>query len=87
MNEDNGTSTALSSKPSSLEQESVGKQELISIAALVEYVAHEQNSDCETIHSIVLTRFSVDHLTQLRKMDYDNALKFLVDLRVNEVLN
>lgn len=77
----------IKSNPHSDELLPIDNGRLRSIATLCTWVANEQASHYETIHSIVLTRFSVAQLSQLRKMDFDNVVKMLVDLRVNDVLN
>ena len=66
---------------------SLNQLELKSVAALIRYVADEQSAGTDTVCAIVETAFGVENVAALPRDDYDAAIRFLVDLRVNERLN
>ncbi len=59
--------------------------ELKSIYALFAWVANEQGAAEETVQCIIETRFGVSDVTNLQQKDYDEVIKFLVDLRIDEL--
>jgi len=61
------------------------KNELQSIYALFDWVANEQRSAKETVQAMTEVRFSVKDVTSLQQKDYDEVIKFLVDLRIDEM--
>jgi len=61
--------------------------ELRSIYALFAWVANEQQAAPETVRSMTESRFGVAAIEQLRQKDYDEVIKFLVDLRLDELKN
>lgn len=67
--------------------ERINERELTSIYALLAYVAYNQNVRQETVQMIVEAEFGIDHVTKLPRADYMRAIEFLVDLRMDEVMN
>lgn len=67
--------------------ERINERELHSIYALLAYVAYNQNVRQETVQMIVEAQFNVDHVAKLRRDDYMRAIEFLVDLKMDEVMN
>lgn len=67
--------------------ECINDRELTSIHALLAYVAYNQNVRQETVQMIVEAEFHVDHVAKLRRQDYMRAVEFLVDLKMDEVIN
>ena len=61
--------------------------ELRSIYALFAWVANEQHAAEETVQGMTEARFGVSDITRLRQKDYDDVIKFLVDLRLDELKN
>jgi len=61
------------------------ENELVSIYALFAWVANEQSAAEETVRSITETRFGVKDVTKLQQKDYDEVIRFLVDLRIDEM--
>ena len=61
--------------------------ELRSVYALFAWVANEQRAATETVQSITEARFGIDDVSQLKKRDYDEVIRFLVDLRIDELKN
>lgn len=59
--------------------------ELKSVYALFAWVANEQKAAEETVRAMTETRFNVETVTDLRQKDYDEVIKFLVDLRIDEM--
>jgi hypothetical protein len=66
---------------------SISRNELTSIKALTGYVAHNQNVSEDVVRAIVQSEFKVDDIASLRRDDYERAIKFLVDLQVELLLN
>lgn len=67
--------------------ECINERELHSIYALFAYVAYNQNVAQETVQMIVEAQFGVDHVAKIRRADYMRAIEFLVDLKMDEVVN
>jgi hypothetical protein len=61
--------------------------ELRSIYALFAWVANEQHAAPETVRCMTEVRFGIADVTELRQKDYDDVIKFLVDLRLDELKN
>lgn len=72
-------------KNSSLER--LNERELHSIYALLAYVAYNQNIRQETVQMIVEAHFGIDHVAKLPRGDYMRAVEYLVDLKMDEILN
>lgn len=66
---------------------SLNQIELNSVSALIRYVADEQRAGTDTVRGIVETEFGIESVAALPRNDYDAAIRFLVDLRINERLN
>lgn len=79
--------SSLSDTISSPQIERINERELHSIYALLAYVAYNQNVRQETVQMIVEAKFGVDHVAKIRRNDYMNAIEFLVDVKVGEVMN
>lgn len=60
----------------------INTRELVSIRSLTAYVAHNQNVREETVRKLVSAQFSIPGIEALHRSDYDAAIRFLVDLRV-----
>jgi len=67
--------------------QSLNESELKSIYALLAYVSHNENIQQETVQAIVEARFNVNHIAKIAHRDYDEAIRFLVDLRIDEMRN
>jgi hypothetical protein len=65
--------------------ETLNQQELKSVYALLAYVAHNENIQQETVQAIVEATFGVNHIEKLQHKDYDEVIRFLVDLRIDEM--
>lgn len=61
------------------------EHELRSIYTLFAWVANEQHAAEETVQSMTEARFGIDNVAQLKKADYDDVIKFLIDLRIDEM--
>jgi hypothetical protein len=61
--------------------------ELTSIRSLIAYVAHEQGASGATVAAMVDARFGADGMNQLHRKDYNEVVRFLVDLNIKETLN
>jgi hypothetical protein len=59
--------------------------ELQSVYALFAWVANEQGAAIDTVQAMTETRFSVNDVTKLQQKDYDEVIRFLVDLRIDEL--
>jgi len=67
--------------------EAINERELTSINALLSYVSYNQNVREETVKMVVEAKFGVDGVEHLRRDDYMRAIEFLVDLKMDEVMN
>lgn len=65
----------------------INDRELKSVYALLAYVAYNQNVRQDTVQMIVEAQFSVDHVSKLRRADYLKAIEFLVDMKMDEIIN
>lgn len=67
--------------------ERINERELHSIYALLAYVSYNQNVQQETVQMIVEAQFGVDNVAKISRTDYMRAIEFLVDLKMDEVMN
>lgn len=65
----------------------INDRELLSIYALLAYVAHNQNVRQDLVEKVVEAEFGVDNVAKIRRDDYERAIAFLVDLRLDELVN
>jgi hypothetical protein len=65
----------------------MNQYEMTSIRALLAWAANEQKAPTETIQAVTEVRFNVDNVAQLPRKDYDEVIKFLIDLRLDEMKN
>jgi hypothetical protein len=65
----------------------VNEYELQSVRALIAWAAQESELSEDTVREIVKAKFDADEITKLRRRDYDNAIRFLVDLQHEMTLN
>jgi hypothetical protein len=80
-------SAQVSDKLSVRQAERINERELLSIYALLAYVAHNQNVRQETVQLILEAEFGVDHVSKIRREDYENAIAFLVDIQLDDKIN
>ena len=69
------------------EASTLNANELKSIYALLAYVAYQQQVQQQTVAAILGTRFGVEEVTQLKTKDYEEVIRFLVDLNVELMKN
>jgi hypothetical protein len=67
--------------------DSLDENELKSVCALVAYVAYNKRMDEDAVRDNVLQRFGVADIEHLRSQSYEEIIRFLVNLCVEEVLN
>lgn len=67
--------------------ERINERELHSIYALLAYVSYNQNVQQETVQMIIEAEFGVDNVAKIRRADYMRAIEFLVDLKMDEIMN
>ena len=60
--------------------EPLSQGELTSITAIVEYLAFKKGSGSELTYSQLAAEFDVPNVKQIKRRDFDRAVKFLVDL-------
>jgi hypothetical protein len=65
----------------------ISDNEVKAIDALTCWVANEQRVHKETIVAIFQAEFNVLQFKELKIIDLDDTIKFLVDLRVNAVMH
>jgi hypothetical protein len=68
-------------------QQTLNDGELKSVYALLAYVSHNENIRQETVQAIVEASFGVNHVARIQQKDYDEVIRFLVDLNVDEIKN
>ena len=61
--------------------------ELTSVRALVSYAAYHQKTSENLVEQIVSAEFSVADIAELKRTSFDDAIRFLVDLQVEILLN
>ncbi len=66
---------------------SLAKRELISIAAVVAYVAHTHKVSDEVVLSMLASHFGVNDVCNIQRRHYDAAIRYLVDLNPQEQIN
>ncbi|MDD3182803.1 MAG: hypothetical protein PHD48_08390 [Alphaproteobacteria bacterium] len=76
-----------SDRPVTTTVERVNDKELTSLYALLAYVAHNQNVRQDTVQMILEAQFGVDHVAKIRRHDYMHAIEFLVDMKMDEIMN
>ena len=59
--------------------------ELQAIRNLFAWVAEEQDTSEETVESITAAHFGADDVEDLARKDYDEVIRFLVDLHIDEL--
>jgi hypothetical protein len=59
--------------------------ELKSVYALFAWVANEQGASEQTVQMMTEAHFGVQDVTSLPQRSYDDVIKFLVDLRIDEM--
>ncbi len=65
----------------------MNQYEMTSIRALLAWAANEQKAPTETIQAVTEVRFGVDNVAQLPRREYDDVIRFLIDLRLDEMKN
>lgn len=65
----------------------INKYEQASVRALLAWAANEQKAPQETVKAVTEVRFGVDDVTQIQRKDYEEVIKFLIDLRIDEMKN
>jgi hypothetical protein len=63
----------------------LNERELQAIHSLIAWVAAEQDTAPETVQSITEARFGTNDVTGLAQRDYDEVIRFLIDLRIDEM--
>ena len=65
----------------------LNRDELMSVTAVIAYVAYKQKINEASVCAMLTARFEVDDVKELTAADYDEAIRFLVDLCFDEVIN
>ena len=65
--------------------EPINAIELQAIRNLFAWVADEQDTAEETVESITVAQFGAYDVEDLARKDYDEVIRFLVDLRIDEL--
>jgi hypothetical protein len=67
--------------------QTLNANELKSVYALLAFIAHNENIQQETVQAIVEASFNVNHIEKLQHKDYEDVIRFLIDLRIDEMRN
>lgn len=65
----------------------LNQSEFNAVTSLVAYVAYAQNTNEEKVRNVFKTAFGVNDIKTLPPAQYDEAIRFLVDLRFDGVMN
>lgn len=65
----------------------LNQSELRSVTAVIAYIAYKQEVSEASVCAMLTTTFGVDDIKDLTANDYDNVIRFLVDLHLDEVMN
>ena len=65
--------------------EPINKLEAKSLHALLAYVADNQNVRMDEVRSAIAAEFGVNRVEELQRINYMQAIEFLVDLRMDEL--
>jgi hypothetical protein len=65
----------------------VNEREIKSLCALVAYVAFNNNISEQAVCAFIEERFHVNEIQKLYSQDYDDAVKYLVELEPAKILN
>jgi hypothetical protein len=68
-----------------LNREPFNPRELQAIYNLFAWVAFEQDAPTETVQDITAKRFGVGDVGALDRKDYDEVIRFLVGLRIDDM--
>jgi hypothetical protein len=63
----------------------MNEREMTVIHSLFAWVATEQDTNPDTVREITEARFASDEQGGLKRKDYDEVIRFLVDLRIDEM--
>ena len=75
----------VSTRAHSAALQTLNEWELQSIYNLSAWVAAEQDTARDTVQGITAGRFGVENVTELPRKDYDDVIRFLLDLRIDEL--
>jgi hypothetical protein len=65
----------------------LNKLERTSIDALISYTAYMGKAHEAVVRSMVETRFCADAVAKIHHQEYDEVIRYLLDLNVNEAVN
>ncbi len=61
--------------------------EIRAVSGMIAYVAYEQNVRADTVCEVTASHFGVETVTALPSRLYQAAIEYLVDLKMNKVIN
>ncbi len=67
--------------------EPLNQSELKAVTSVISYVAYSQNASEQIVCEMLATAFEVKDVKALPRGYYDEAIRYLVDLRVQDVMN
>jgi hypothetical protein len=65
----------------------LSKNQVQSVHALLSYVAYNKHVKEDDVKPVIKSRFNVNHIEELPEASYEDVIRFLVDLCVEEILN
>jgi hypothetical protein len=71
-------------KASNRTMASLNENELKSVLALIAYTACEQRVSQDVVSSVVETRFGAESVSDIHSHDYEEVVRFLVDMNVDQ---
>ncbi len=68
-------------------EKSLNKIELTAVLGLIAYVAHTQKVREETVCEVITTHYGIGAVAALPSRLYQDAIEYLVDLKMDQVVN
>ncbi|MDR3614069.1 MAG: hypothetical protein P4L53_10895 [Candidatus Obscuribacterales bacterium] len=65
----------------------LNKLERVSVNALITYAAYDTGVSEDVVRAIVETRFNVDDISKIQGCDYEDVIRYLVDLNPKAIIN
>lgn len=68
-------------------EKTLNEIELTAVLGMISYVAHTQNAEESIVGEILTSHYEVNSVAALPSRLYQNAIEYLVDLKMNKVVN
>jgi hypothetical protein len=75
------------SETAKVRNEELLHHEMITVSAMIHWMANERKVSSELVQAILETQFGVNNIQKLKRKHFDDIIKFLIDIRIKEVLH